>query len=192
MKNIIKIFTYLFCCLWYSSASSDVWLSPSGFLKSEAQDQSPKRCQIQSVMQTEQGPLVGFNKIIVFDKSIGGAGVMLSSAVQEQSGETIPLVNFSRNTSSSLSEWKYMSDTEFFALLGQNATQYLIDYTGTRQKFLGWVLDKNSFEPARDFIFLFFKMNDKNYHAPLFLGDGEFDFDDCVQKSLKVYMQGVK
>ena len=185
MRKFVEIAIVLVCCFGTTSASSDVWLSPAGFEISDFKDQSPKACQIQSVMRTEQGPLVLISKIIVFDKSIGGIGVMLSAALQKQSGKTIPFVDFSRNTSFGLSNWEYTSESNSFALAGKKATQYVSEYTKVKSKFSKWVLGENSFDPTRDFIFLVFGGANDFYHAPLLLGNEESKFSVCVTKSLR-------
>jgi len=185
MRKLGKVAIFLFCFFGANTANSDVWLSPSESLKSDFKDQSPKGCVIQSVMKTEQGPLVFVSKMIAFDKSIGGVGVMMSATLQLQSGETIPFINFSRNTSFGLSNWQYIDERKSFALTGQKATQYVSEYTEISMKFSGWVLGKNEFDPTRDFIFLVFKGANDFYHAPLLLGNSESKFSVCVTKSLK-------
>lgn len=184
MRSFVKLATFLLCCIFTNSANSDVWLSPDSHLKSDFKDQSPQACQIQSIMQTEQGPIILVSKMIAFDKSIGGVGVVFSAALRKQSGEVLPFIDFSRNTSVGLSNWKYLEDTKAFALTGSEATRYVSEYTKVSMKFSGWVSGKGSFDPTRDFIFLVFGKENDFYHAPLFLGNAEPKFSVCVTKSL--------
>ena len=143
-------------------------------------------------MQTEQGPIVLVSKMIVFDKSLSGVGVIFSAALRTQSGEVLPFIDFSRNTSVGLSNWKYLEDSKAFGLTGKKATQYVSEYTKVSQKFSGWVTGENSFDPTRDFIFLVFGKENDFYHAPLFFGNAEPKFAVCVTKSLRKLLSDMR
>lgn len=178
----------VFSSLIEVNSSSNVWLNVAGFLKSEFKDQSPAACRMETVMRTEEGPLVFFSKMFVFSKEIGGVGVLLDAALKKQSGEVLPFQGFSRNTSTKLSDWEYSRENGAFLLAGDKAIQYMIEYSNVVKRFSGWVLDKNTFNPTRDFIFLKFEKGNDVYHAPLYLGDGENKFSVCISKSLEKLM----
>ena len=175
----------VFSSLIEVSSPSNVWLNASGFLKSEFKDKSPTACLIKTVMRTEEGPLVAFSKPFVFSKEVDGVGVVLGEKKKKQSGEVLPFHGFSKNTSTKFSDWEYSSETDAFILAGDKAILYMIEYANVSKRFAGWVLEKNTFDPTRDFIFLKFQKGNDVYHAPLYLGEGESEFSICIAKSLK-------
>ena len=183
-QNLLAEKQAVFSSLIEVNSPSNVWLNVAGFLKSEFKDQSPTACQMETVMRTEEGPFVFFSKMFVFSKELGGVGVLLGAALKKQSGEVLPFQGFSRNTSTKFSDWEYNQENGAFALTGSQATQYLKEYNDVVMRFSGWVLEKNTFDPKRDFIFLKFQKGNDVYHAPLFLGDGETKFSVCITKSL--------
>ena len=164
-----------------SSSPKIFALEPEGFQKSELESKAPDGCKITALMNTSSGHLVGqqFSLMITPENHLG---IALDGVLKMPSGQTIKLKRLSGQTSAKLEQW-HQDPNAGSIIIGKNALNFAVDYLEVTEKFAGWVLERNTFDLKKDFIFMEFEAGDTTYTAPLLFGKSETKFTPCTQKT---------